>query len=194
MTHYETLGIDKTADAAAIKAAYKSAAQKHHPDKGGDEEKFKAITKAYEILSDPQKRARYDTGKDPEGATEAQREEALSALFLSVLDKFGDSIDIIEEMRAHFRKQKQTIAADITITRQLIRKREKIIGKVIRKSGENFIVVHMRRDIAQKQAMIQGCEKMLLQCDELLEDLKDYVYEKEAAMTYATYQPLGYTA
>ena len=43
-----------------IKKAYRKAAMKHHPDKGGDPEKFKEISKAYEVLSDEEKRAVYD--------------------------------------------------------------------------------------------------------------------------------------
>lgn len=57
---YETLGIEKEADASAIKKAYRKLAIKHHPDKGGDEHKFKEISAAYEILSDPEKRQKYD--------------------------------------------------------------------------------------------------------------------------------------
>jgi DnaJ family protein A protein 2 len=57
---YKALGIEKSADAGAIKKAYRILAMKHHPDKGGDPEKFKEITKANEILSDPEKRAKYD--------------------------------------------------------------------------------------------------------------------------------------
>jgi DnaJ family protein A protein 2 len=57
---YETLGVNKHADAKDIKRAYRKAAIQHHPDKGGDEHMFKEINAAYEILSDPQKRARYD--------------------------------------------------------------------------------------------------------------------------------------
>jgi DnaJ family protein A protein 2 len=45
---------------AEIKKAYKKAAIKNHPDKGGDPEKFKEIAMAYEILSDPQKKQMYD--------------------------------------------------------------------------------------------------------------------------------------
>eukprot|EP00934_Nitzschia_sp_Nitz4_P000707 Nitzschia sp. Nitz4//scaffold24_size164493//57122//58691//NITZ4_002320-RA/size164493-snap-gene-0.3-mRNA-1//1//CDS//3329544090//707//frame0 len=57
---YNTLGVDKTADEKEIKKAYRKLAVVHHPDKGGDEHKFKEINAAYEILSDPEKRAKYD--------------------------------------------------------------------------------------------------------------------------------------
>mmetsp|Transcript_3271 Transcript_3271/g.3767 ORF Transcript_3271/g.3767 Transcript_3271/m.3767 type:complete len:411 (+) Transcript_3271:87-1319(+) len=57
---YETLGIAKDADAKDIKKAYRKLAVKHHPDKGGDEHKFKEISAAYEVLSDPEKRSKYD--------------------------------------------------------------------------------------------------------------------------------------
>jgi len=57
---YETLGVSKDADKKEIKKAYMKLARTHHPDKGGDEHKFKEINAANEILSDPVKRAKYD--------------------------------------------------------------------------------------------------------------------------------------
>ncbi|HVW82729.1 MAG TPA: molecular chaperone DnaJ [Candidatus Paceibacterota bacterium] len=58
--YYETLGVEKSASKEDIKKAFRKLAQKHHPDKGGDEAKFKEVTEAYAILSDDTKRREYD--------------------------------------------------------------------------------------------------------------------------------------
>lgn len=62
--YYRILGVDRNADAKAIKSAYRKLARKYHPDvaKGKDSgERFRELTEAYEVLSDPEKRHRYDT-------------------------------------------------------------------------------------------------------------------------------------
>jgi len=58
--YYEVLGIGKSASADEIKKAFRKAAVEHHPDRGGDEAKFKEINEAYEVLKDSSKRQRYD--------------------------------------------------------------------------------------------------------------------------------------
>jgi molecular chaperone DnaJ len=62
--YYEVLGIQRDADAATVKRAYRKMAMKHHPDRNPDdkdaERSFKEAAEAYEVLSDDQKRARYD--------------------------------------------------------------------------------------------------------------------------------------
>lgn len=60
---YDILGLEKaSATDAEIKKAFRKQAMTHHPDKGGDPEKFKEISKAYEVLNDPEKKALYDEG------------------------------------------------------------------------------------------------------------------------------------
>ncbi len=59
---YKILGVQKNATSNEIKKAYRKLAMKNHPDKGGDADKFKEITEAYEILSNDEKRQTYDRG------------------------------------------------------------------------------------------------------------------------------------
>ena len=62
--YYETLGVPKTAGEDEIRSAFRKLARKYHPDVAKDkkiaEEKFKEINEAYEVLSDPEKRKKYD--------------------------------------------------------------------------------------------------------------------------------------
>src|SRR6516225_4147017 len=62
--YYETLGVPKTASENEIRSAFRKLARKYHPDVAKDkkaaEEKFKEINEAYEVLSDPEKRKKYD--------------------------------------------------------------------------------------------------------------------------------------
>lgn len=58
--YYEVLGVGKSASADEIKKAFRRLAVQYHPDRGGDEEKFKEVNEAYEVLKDDAKRKRYD--------------------------------------------------------------------------------------------------------------------------------------
>jgi molecular chaperone DnaJ len=96
--YYEVLGVGKDADAAAIKKAYRRLAIKYHPDKNPDdkkaEEKFKEAAEAYEVLSDPDKKARYDrfghAGMSGGGGFRGEG-MTMDDIFQQFGDIFGDS-------------------------------------------------------------------------------------------------------
>ena len=70
--YYEILGVPRDASAEQIKKAYRRLARQHHPDvagaDGGSEETFKDVSRAYDVLSNPEKRRAYDLGADPSSA------------------------------------------------------------------------------------------------------------------------------
>jgi DnaJ-class molecular chaperone len=89
---YELLNSNKSDDLNTIKKNYKKLVKIHHPDKGGDNEYFKKITKAFEILSNDESRNLYDrTGKTPDDHTYHDDIFNHSDVFVSnINDIFGD--------------------------------------------------------------------------------------------------------
>jgi DnaJ-class molecular chaperone len=67
MTHYDTLGVPESASLDEIKKAYRKLANQHHPDKGGDTNKFQQIQAAYDAIGDEQKRAQYNAERQGHG-------------------------------------------------------------------------------------------------------------------------------
>lgn len=86
--YYDLLGISKNATDADIKKAFRKQAMVHHPDKGGDPEMFKLISKAHEVLSNPEKRALYDEGGE-EAVENGGMHGAGSNAPMDIFDLFG---------------------------------------------------------------------------------------------------------
>jgi molecular chaperone DnaJ len=88
---YELLGVDRDADDATIKKAYRRLAREYHPDVNPDpvaQERFKEVSHAYEILSDPQKRAAFDRGGDPFGGGFGAGGAGAGFSFTDIMDAF----------------------------------------------------------------------------------------------------------
>src|SRR5271165_2749743 len=104
---YKILGVGRTAKPETIERAFRRMAMRHHPDRGGDKTKFEQMMRAYEVLSDPARRAKYDeTGEaslDPDNSNLQVVEELVGCLMhiLNTMRQSGrdpTKVDLVSEM------------------------------------------------------------------------------------------------
>jgi hypothetical protein len=115
MSLYETLDLDQTPPPSTgeIKRAYKKKAKETHPDKGGTAEKFEKVSRAYLVLSDPIRRARYDeTGDIPEQSPVDAPLNLLVQFFITVVTMYANgqgpdpcAVNLIKIAREQFKKE-----------------------------------------------------------------------------------------
>ena len=141
--YYKILGVSPNASEDEIRKAYYKLAQKYHPDKGGDPEKFKEINEAYRILSDPEKRRQYDMygrvfeeapGASPEGFEwlfgkpfDFDFEVGFEDLERMVEDIFGFGFGRKKKKRDIKRGTDVEVSVEISLEDVLSGKQEKII-------------------------------------------------------------------
>lgn len=115
MDYYSILGINKNASEKDIRKAYKTKSMQHHPDRGGDEEKFKEVNEAYSTLKDPQKKAMYDQY----GTADPQQAQANQSYNFRTGPNGFNANDIFEQFgfgaRQQMRNRDITIGCNITI-------------------------------------------------------------------------------
>ncbi|MBD3410757.1 MAG: molecular chaperone DnaJ [Ignavibacteriales bacterium] len=128
--YYETLGVEKTATKDEIRKAYRKVAMKYHPDRNPDdksaEEKFKEASEAYEVLSDADKRARYDRfgHQGMRGGADYHEASDIHDIFSRFGDIFGGS-SIFDDFFGgaaggrRRRRQQGTPGSDIRVTLKL---------------------------------------------------------------------------
>jgi len=179
MNPYTELDIPVDASLETIKQRYRTLAQMHHPDKGGDEELFKRIKLAYEILSDPVRRKQYDiTG---ETTTTNAKDEAIAnivQILLHVVPNFNvDQDDLIQVAEIETRTMLDLINKDIGVTERYILNLEKVLSKLrIKTEGENLLSIFIVNQIQQKKQELEAFQRRIQICNLMLEILKDYEY------------------
>ena len=135
---YDILGVAKDATPDQIREAFKKLARQHHPDMGGNEADFKDVQKAYEVLSDPQKKAQYDlTGdfsKKPDVLSQAKA--MIGNIFMRVIESEVRG-DLVAHVRVSINQNITSATADQKKLRKKIRKLTKYKGRVAKKNKTN---------------------------------------------------------
>ena len=179
MNPYTELDVPVDASLETIRQRYRTLAQMHHPDKGGDEELFKRIKLAYEILSDPVRRKQYDiTG---ETTTTNAKDEAVANLvhiLLRVVPNFNvDQEDLIHIAEMETRTMLDLINKDIGVTERQINNLEKVSNKLrIKTEGENILNSFVVSQIQHRKQELVTFQRRVQVCNLMLEILKDYEY------------------
>ena len=179
MNPYTELDVSITASTEEIKQRYRTLAQMHHPDKGGDEEMFKRIKLAYEILSDPVRRKQYDiTG---ETTTTNAKDEAISniiQIILHVVPSFNaDEEDLIKIAEDETRAMLDMVNKDIVSTESQIKNFEKVLKKLrIKNNSENVLESIILKQIQIRKKDLLTFHRNVKVCMLMLEILKDYEY------------------
>lgn len=161
MDLYEILGVKKGATQKQLKKAYYVKSKIHHPDKGGDPEMFKQLVQAYGILSDPEKRKRYDSGEAPDDISRATMSfdqevmTSLCGLFIQVVA--GSDIqktDLVALMKRHISQAVAGLENNVKAQKTVVEKFENV-AKRIKTSGEN------NPFLTAANSQIQSCNSMI---------------------------------
>lgn len=128
--YYKILEVSRDASKEEIKKAYRKLAHKHHPDKGGDEEKFKKISEAYSVLSNDKKREQYDrfgrSGPGMGGASNGNGFEGFSQTDFDMGDIFSDFFGFSGGRRKKRRGEDIVIRINTTLEKIIKDEKKKI--------------------------------------------------------------------
>lgn len=193
MTLYETLGIPKDATAADVKAAYRARSKSAHPDAGGTEEAFAALKLAYDILSDPIRRRRYDeTGVVVETGADNQRAEILNYIgqkLVGILTSADDptTVDVVARIKEIIAAEREAIKKDRGLAEARKKKFEQARARMSAKKGKRDVMGPMID--GQVQAMADHMAKAdgaLLALDEAERVVGEHKYKADQKPARAT--------
>jgi len=178
---YEELDLTPNCSFEEIKQQYRILARIHHPDMGGDAEKFKKIKLAYEVLSDSERRTEYDrTGSfQPAMDIHVQARETLSQIVFSVLPNFDpNNQNIIEIIRNEIHSGIKTLASNKNDCNVYIEKLELTRSKINLNdnSMDNLFYSFVDVQIQNKHSDLNHIDKKILIAKEMLRILDNYSY------------------
>ena len=199
---YKTLGVARDATPDELKQAYRKAAHASHPDKaGGSNEKFQAVTIAYQVLKDPERRQAYDqTGNiDDSGKPEDLALMVVAKLFSDLLQGAGRGIiymDVFVEIDESLKLSIEQAEEKLQETRGLIIFLEDVKTRVGCTGDANPITGHLDGVIRTNNILIIEAEKEISTGKAARKRLPEFSFIKDvksatSIITSYTYNPLS---
>jgi curved DNA-binding protein CbpA len=183
MNPYIELEISIDASEDEIKLKFRSLAQIHHPDKGGDEEVFKRIKLAYEILIDPIRRKEYDLLGEADSNQNIKQSalDHITQMLHAIVPNFNpENDDLITIMVGQINQIKVDMANNIIVCEQYILQLEKVIRRINSKNkNRNILLDVVQLQIKQRKQEFEDFNTRIKICNLELEILKDYFYGLE---------------
>lgn len=181
---YRELAVEPDATPAEIDKAYRQRARTAHPDAGGTAEAFHALSHAYAILSDPDRRKAYDeTGFEGELTDDivTRAMERIHALVASVLesDLPFETVDLITPIRDTLTKQKADIGAGIRKLERQAKRAEAMAARFRKREGDNIIRKVLERRAADTREQAEKTRREEAIFAKAIELLADYSFDFE---------------
>lgn len=182
---YDILGVPSDASQDEIKAAYKSIAQRGHPDKDPSEDmerEFRMAKAAYEILSDTERRDRYDSGDGTAKpvSDDAVAQNRLLGMFQQMVEA-NEYTDVVAKIRDSVKSNLEQMRTDITKMEGKISRMEKNRKRVHRRTPErNMFEAVVVQQIERAINSIKSIEYEIVIADLVLKQLDEYDCEVES--------------
>ena len=180
MNPYDVLGVAIDASTEEIKQRYRTLAQLHHPDKGGDAELFKQVKLSYEILSDPLRRKDFDQTGNINTKIDVRNEalDYIAQMLFRIVPNFNpDQDDLIFLMRKEITTIKTDMNNNINVCNIHLTNLEKVIQRLkIKTNNENLLLQFVEKQIGQRKQEHSGFVRRIEICDIVFVIINDYAY------------------
>jgi curved DNA-binding protein CbpA len=178
MNPYQELGLAPDCSQEDIKRQYRILAHQHHPDRGGDAERFKRISLAYEVLSDTARRAEYDrTGQfDQKHSIRSAAIERLGNMINHYVPELNaDAEDLIIKMRMDIYQALNQLAGNMAHVQRQLKNAKKTHKKLwVKSKGENFLKTFVENLIERREKELVDLARHQATMELMLEMLEDY--------------------
>ena len=190
MDLYGVLGVDRGVDAKGLRRAYRSAAKQAHPDGGGSVEAFERVSLALEVLSDPVRRARYDTTGQYEAGVVDNREAELMNLVAGAMEEVVGGLigknrdpagaDLVDLLKACFETRNRAHAGQRSQLGPVLAKWEKLAVRFERVGeGANRMGQLASGKVEAVRQLMTRCDQQVELGKAAIELLKDYRFKAD---------------